>query len=164
MVCMGRSGTAEDEADSTPIKLDTLMTRRQRAPIMPKSECSVNASISPCFSNLSKRESLFSNTRVQFGRQEVVQLWASKLSGEDRTGGEVTPDYVSAIDRDLPVKPDYHLAPGAGHFAFIRRISPSHARTDLGSTARPFIRSSTPLCWPSSACEFLCGGNVDRLG
>jgi len=44
-----------------------------------------------------------------------IQLWASAQSGEDRTGGEGTPDYVSAIDRDLLIKPDYHLVQGAGH-------------------------------------------------
>ncbi|WFU78124.1 CocE/NonD family hydrolase [Bradyrhizobium sp. CIAT3101] len=48
-----------------------------------------------------------------------IQLWASALSGEDRTGGEVTLDYVSTIMRDLPVKPDYHLVANAGHYAFL---------------------------------------------
>ncbi|MBR0857128.1 alpha/beta hydrolase family protein [Bradyrhizobium liaoningense] len=48
-----------------------------------------------------------------------IQLWASALSGEDRTGGEVTLDYVAAIARDLPVRPDYHLVPNAGHYAFV---------------------------------------------
>jgi predicted dienelactone hydrolase len=47
-----------------------------------------------------------------------IQLWASELSREGRLT-EVTPDYVSAIDRDLPVKPDYHVVSAAGHFAFI---------------------------------------------
>ncbi|MGY8667765.1 dienelactone hydrolase family protein [Bradyrhizobium sp. UFLA05-109] len=57
-----------------------------------------------------------------------TQLWASELSGEDRTGGEVTPAYVSAIDRDLPVKPDYHLVPGAGHYAFLPPCAPDLAK------------------------------------
>ncbi|OAF10116.1 hypothetical protein AYJ54_12340 [Bradyrhizobium centrolobii] len=56
-----------------------------------------------------------------------IQLWESELSGEDRTGGEVTPDYVSAIGRGLPVKPDYHLVPGAGHFAFLAPCTPDLA-------------------------------------
>ncbi|MCG2666555.1 alpha/beta hydrolase family protein [Bradyrhizobium sp. GCM10023182] len=56
------------------------------------------------------------------GLKEVnipVQLWASALSGEDRTGGEVTLDYVSTIMRDLPARPDYHLVQNAGHFVFL---------------------------------------------
>lgn len=57
-----------------------------------------------------------------------IQLWESELSGEDKTGGEVTPDYVSAIDRDLPIKPDYHLVPGAGHFAFLAPCAPDLAK------------------------------------
>ena len=57
-----------------------------------------------------------------------VQLWESELSGEDQTGGEVTPDFVSAIERDLPIKPDYHLVPGAGHFAFIPPCAPDLAK------------------------------------
>ena len=48
-----------------------------------------------------------------------IQLWASALSGEDRTGGEVTLDYVTTIMRDLPAKPDYHLVQNAGHFVFL---------------------------------------------
>jgi predicted dienelactone hydrolase len=48
-----------------------------------------------------------------------IQLWQSERSGEDITGGEVTPEFVSAIDRDLPVKPDRHLVSDAGHFAFL---------------------------------------------
>lgn len=57
-----------------------------------------------------------------------IQLWASALSGEDKTGGEVTLDYVSAIARDLPVKPDYHLVPNAGHFAFLPPCTPDLAK------------------------------------
>jgi predicted dienelactone hydrolase len=53
-----------------------------------------------------------------------IQLWASALSGEDRTGGEVTLDYVSTIARDLPIKPDFHLVPNAGHYAFLPPCSP----------------------------------------
>jgi predicted dienelactone hydrolase len=46
-----------------------------------------------------------------------IQVWASALSGEDRIS-EIKLDYVAAIDRGLPVKSDYHVVPGAGHFAF----------------------------------------------
>jgi predicted dienelactone hydrolase len=57
-----------------------------------------------------------------------IQLWASELSGEDRTGDEVTFDFVSAIERDLPVKPDYHFVRDAGHFAFLTPCSPDLAK------------------------------------
>lgn len=57
-----------------------------------------------------------------------IQLWASALSGEDRTGGEVTLDYVSTILRDLPVKPDFHLVQNAGHFAFLPPCTPDLAQ------------------------------------
>jgi predicted dienelactone hydrolase len=48
-----------------------------------------------------------------------IDLWASELSGEDKTGGEVTLDFVSAIDRELPVDHNFHLVQGAGHFVFL---------------------------------------------
>jgi predicted dienelactone hydrolase len=57
-----------------------------------------------------------------------VQLWASERSNEDLTGGEVTPDYVAAVDRDLPGGADYRIASNAGHFAFIPPCSPSLAK------------------------------------
>jgi predicted dienelactone hydrolase len=57
-----------------------------------------------------------------------IQLWASALSGEDRTGGEVTLDYVSTILRDLPAKPDYHLVQNAGHYAFLPPCTPELAQ------------------------------------
>ena len=57
-----------------------------------------------------------------------IQLWASALSGEDRTGGEVTLDYVSTIARDLAVKPDFHLVPNAGHYAFLPPCTPDLAQ------------------------------------
>ena len=43
-----------------------------------------------------------------------IQLWASEFGGDG-----VTPESVAAIDRDLPTKPDYRVAPGAAHFAFL---------------------------------------------
>ena len=57
-----------------------------------------------------------------------IQLWASALSGEDKTGGEVTLDYVSMIMRDLPIKPDYHLVTNAGHYAFLPPCTPELAK------------------------------------
>ena len=68
----------------------------------------------------------------------AFQLWESELSGEDQTGGEVTPDYVSTIVRDLPVKPDYHLVRGAGHYAFLTPCAPELAkRVPMICTDRP---------------------------
>jgi predicted dienelactone hydrolase len=58
-----------------------------------------------------------------------LDLWASELSGEDKTGGEVTLDFVSAIDRELPVEHDFHLVRGAGHFAFLPPCAPDLAKT-----------------------------------
>lgn len=57
-----------------------------------------------------------------------IQFWESELSGKDKTGGEVTPDYVSSIDRDLPIKPHSHLVRDAGHFAFLAPCSPELAK------------------------------------
>jgi predicted dienelactone hydrolase len=48
-----------------------------------------------------------------------IQLWASELSNEDMTGGELRSEWVAAIGRDLPVKPDERVVRGAGHFAFV---------------------------------------------
>jgi predicted dienelactone hydrolase len=57
-----------------------------------------------------------------------IQLWASQLSGEDMTGGEVTADYVAAINRDLPVAPDYRVVSNAGHYAFLPPCPPDIAK------------------------------------
>jgi predicted dienelactone hydrolase len=51
-----------------------------------------------------------------------VQLWASELSGRDQIT-EVNPDYVAAIDEDLPIKADDHIVRNAGHFAFLTPCS-----------------------------------------
>jgi predicted dienelactone hydrolase len=57
-----------------------------------------------------------------------IELWASELSKDDNTGGEVTPDLVAAIDQNLPVKPDYRIVRDAGHFAFIPPCPPALAK------------------------------------
>ncbi|SDH96978.1 Predicted dienelactone hydrolase [Bradyrhizobium sp. Rc2d] len=73
-----------------------------------------------------------------------IQLWASALSGDDKTGGEVTLDSVSLIERDLPVKPDYHLVPNAGHFAFLPPCTPDLAkkRPDICTDRPGFDRAA----------------------
>lgn len=57
-----------------------------------------------------------------------MQLWASELSGEDKTGEEVTPDYVAALNRNLPIEPEYHVVRNAGHFAFLSPCSQDLAK------------------------------------
>lgn len=43
-----------------------------------------------------------------------VQLWASQHGGDG-----VSPESVPVVARNLPVKPDLHVVPDAGHFAFL---------------------------------------------
>jgi len=43
-----------------------------------------------------------------------VQLWAS-----ERGGDGVTLESVAAVNRNLPVKHEYHVVPDSGHFAFV---------------------------------------------
>ncbi len=51
-----------------------------------------------------------------------LQLWSSELGGDG-----VTPASVAAVRRDLPVAPEWHLAAGAGHFAFLAPCPPAMA-------------------------------------
>lgn len=57
-----------------------------------------------------------------------IQLWASELSAEDRIT-EIRPDYVAAIDQELPIKADYHIVRNAGHFVFLSPCSPDAAKS-----------------------------------
>jgi predicted dienelactone hydrolase len=67
-----------------------------------------------------------------------LQLWASELSNEDMTGGEVRSEWVAVIERALPVKPDYRVVRGAGHFAFALPCSSERAKAfPRGCTDRP---------------------------
>lgn len=58
-----------------------------------------------------------------------VQLWAS-----ERGGDGVTPAGGAAVNRDLPVKPDYRIVPNSGHFAFLAPCSAAFAKaaSDFG--------------------------------
>jgi predicted dienelactone hydrolase len=47
-----------------------------------------------------------------------VQLWGSALGGDG-----VSLHKVAAVDRTLAAKPDYHVVPNAGHFAFLAPCS-----------------------------------------
>jgi predicted dienelactone hydrolase len=51
-----------------------------------------------------------------------VQLWSSEFGGDG-----VTPASVAAVRRDLPLAPDWHVASGAGHFAFLAPCPPAMA-------------------------------------
>lgn len=62
-----------------------------------------------------------------------VQLWGSALGGDG-----VTLERVAAVDRNLAAKPDYHVAPNAGHFAFLAPCSPEQAK------ARPELCNDAP--------------------
>lgn len=49
-----------------------------------------------------------------------VQLWASEQGGDG-----VTPEQVKSIKDALPQMPEYHVARGAGHFAYLAPCSPA---------------------------------------
>ncbi|WP_454674285.1 alpha/beta hydrolase family protein [Achromobacter pestifer] len=51
-----------------------------------------------------------------------IQLWASEQGGDG-----VSPASVEAVRQGLPVAPDYHVAKGAGHFAFLAPCSAEQA-------------------------------------
>ncbi len=51
-----------------------------------------------------------------------LQLWSSEFGGDG-----VTPASVAALRRDLPAAPDWRLAAGAGHFAFLAPCPPPMA-------------------------------------
>jgi predicted dienelactone hydrolase len=63
-------------------------------------------------------------TADSFAAVEVpVQLWASEHGGDG-----VSLDSVAAVERSLPAKHEYHVAPNAGHFAFLIPCPPTLAR------------------------------------
>lgn len=51
-----------------------------------------------------------------------VQLWASAHGGDG-----VTPESVEAVRKSLPAPPDWHVAKGATHFAFLAPCAPALA-------------------------------------
>jgi predicted dienelactone hydrolase len=51
-----------------------------------------------------------------------IQLWASEFGGDG-----VAPGSIAALRHDLPVAPDWHVATGAAHFAFLAPCSPAMA-------------------------------------
>ena len=55
-----------------------------------------------------------------------VQLWASALSGTDKSIG-VTVEGVTALGQRLPRAPDFHVVQNAGHFAFLTPCPPGLA-------------------------------------
>ena len=53
----------------------------------------------------------------------AVQLWGSEQGGDG-----VHPDDAAAVARNLPAKPDYHVAPSSTHFAFLAPCTPLQAQ------------------------------------
>ena len=51
-----------------------------------------------------------------------LQLWSSEFGGDG-----VTPESVAAVRRELPAAPDWHVATGAAHFAFLAPCPPALA-------------------------------------
>ena len=51
-----------------------------------------------------------------------LQLWSSEFGGDG-----VAPEEVAALRRALPVAPDWHVATGAAHYAFLAPCAPAMA-------------------------------------
>jgi predicted dienelactone hydrolase len=51
--------------------------------------------------------------------QVPIQLWASETGGRGLPNIGMAPENVAAIERSLPKKPEYHVVPNTGHFAFM---------------------------------------------
>jgi predicted dienelactone hydrolase len=68
-----------------------------------------------------------------------IQLWASQLGGDG-----VLPGSVSALADTLPVRPEFHVVPDAGHFAFLAPCPPAMSRAvpDLCVDADAFDRTA----------------------
>ncbi|MCZ4428949.1 dienelactone hydrolase family protein [Agrobacterium sp. SOY23] len=67
-----------------------------------------------------------------------VQLWSS-----ERGGDGVVPQDIARLRDDLPVKPDYRMVKGAGHFSFIAPCPPEMAKAapQICSDAADFDRA-----------------------
>nr|WP_255703267.1 alpha/beta fold hydrolase [Lysobacter sp. GX 14042] len=61
-----------------------------------------------------------------------VQLWASEQGGDG-----VEFEHIEAIRTALPAAPEYHLARGAGHFAYLAPCTPRLAETAPGICEDP---------------------------
>lgn len=61
---------------------------------------------------------LFDDAGLQSVRVPV-QLWASELGGDG-----VEFEHIEAIRTALPQAPEYHVAKGAGHFAYLAPCTP----------------------------------------
>ncbi|MGY0561180.1 alpha/beta hydrolase family protein [Luteimonas sp. A277] len=66
---------------------------------------------------------LFDDAGLQSVRVPV-QLWASELGGDG-----VEFEHIEAIRTALPQAPEYHVAKGAGHFAYLAPCAPRLAET-----------------------------------
>jgi predicted dienelactone hydrolase len=62
-----------------------------------------------------------------------LQLW-----GSERGGDGASPENIAAVARNLPIKPDFHIVPNSGHFAF---LTPCPA---MLSTSLPELCTDSP--------------------
>ncbi|MCX8999292.1 dienelactone hydrolase family protein [Rhizobiaceae bacterium BDR2-2] len=53
-----------------------------------------------------------------------VQLWSSQRGGDG-----VSPENLATVARNLPVKPELHVVPNSGHFAFLTICPPELAKS-----------------------------------
>jgi predicted dienelactone hydrolase len=90
------------------------LRNQERPSESPIHEVRIKAAViaDPAFGRLLDRDSLN-------GVKAPLQLWAS-----ERGGDGVSLELVSAIQANLPSKPDYRVVPNAGHFAFAAPCSP----------------------------------------
>jgi predicted dienelactone hydrolase len=81
-----------------------------------------------------------------------VQLWASEQGGDG-----VTLAHIEAIKAALPQVPDYHVAQGAGHFAYLAPCSQKMAQAaapSICSDPKGFDRSNWHLKMNSAVVSF----------
>lgn len=81
-----------------------------------------------------------------------VQLWASELGGDG-----VALAHVEAVRADLPMAPEYHVARGAGHFAYLAPCAPALQESARRICEDPdgFDRNSWHLRMNAFVVEFL---------
>jgi predicted dienelactone hydrolase len=91
-------------------------------------------------------------TKDSFGNVRVpIQLWRSEHGGDG-----VTPDSVTLVAENLPVKPDFHTVANARHFAFLTPCQEAVAAkmSDLCSDPQGFDRAEFHRQFNASVVEF----------
>ncbi|TWB47358.1 putative dienelactone hydrolase [Rhizobium sp. ERR 922] len=81
-----------------------------------------------------------------------IQLWSSEHGGDG-----VLPDNVAALVADLPRKPDFHVVPGSGHFAFLAPCPPgfTKSRPEICTDEAGFDRAAFHKTFDADVLEFL---------